>query len=87
MEEERENKAYASFRATVDVAMGILYIFISVYCMLLPALIEQYGKTTVYTLGLLFAAYGLFRSVRGLQRIKQSFFEKSSRKSYRNDNI
>jgi hypothetical protein len=87
MEEGRENKAYVSFRATVDVAMGILYIFISLYCMLLPAIIEQYGKSTVYTLGILFTAYGLFRSFRGVLRVKQSFFTKSQRKSYRNDNV
>jgi hypothetical protein len=82
MEEEKENKAYVSFRASVDVAMGVLYVFISVYCMLLPAILEQYGRNYVYILGGLFSFYGLFRFVRGLLKFKKAFLNKPTRRSF-----
>lgn len=84
--EEPTNKPYISFRASVDLAMGILYIFVSAYCMMLPAILEEYGKATVYTLGSLFIAYGLFRSVRGILKFKSVFGIKRSTRKYINNN-
>lgn len=84
--EEPKNKAYESFRASVDIAMGSLYLFISVYCMQLTSILEEYGKTTVYTLGGLFILYGLFRFYRGVQKLKSAFLKPRRQSYYRNDN-
>ena len=85
--EEPKNKPYVSFRATVDIAMGFLYMFISFYCMTLPMILEEYGKATVYTLGGLFILYGLFRLFRGLTKLKDLFLKPpQSRIHYRKDN-
>lgn len=85
--EEPKNKPYVSFRASVDIAMGFLYMFISFYCMSLTMIIEEYGKATVYTLGVLFILYGLFRLYRGLIKLKELFIKPTrSRSNYRKDN-
>ena len=85
--EEPKNKAYVSFRASLDIAMGVLYIFISVYCMMMPMIVEEYGKGTVYTLGLLFTAYGLFRLIRGLLKLKSVFLKpQANQRRYIKDN-
>jgi len=87
MQEERENKAYTTFRVTVDMAMGSLYIFISVYCMQFPALLEEYGKATVYSLGALFSLYGLFRLFRGYVKARQLMKNGPPRRSSRQPEV
>lgn len=85
MKEERENKAYITFRSTVDMAMGVLYLTISAYCMQFPAILEEYGKTTVYVLGALFSFYGLFRLYRGFVKARKLLNNKPERRSFRED--
>jgi Gpi18-like mannosyltransferase len=74
--EESQNKAYVAFRATVDIAMGVLYCTISLYAMQQIFLLEKYGKNTVFTIGILFSLYGIFRLVRGGIKFKNTFLKK-----------
>jgi hypothetical protein len=73
MRESGNNQAYESFRSAVDLAMGTLYVVVSVYCMKMPLLRENYDEGTVYGLGILFSLYGIFRLFRGGQRLKKAF--------------
>lgn len=76
-EEQEESKATIGFRASVDLAMGVLYIVISSYFMIFPYLIESFWKYDVKILGGLLIFYGLFRIVRGLIKFKNTFMKKS----------
>ena len=64
-EEERRMQGQLQFRSGLDLAMGVLYIIIPAYAMAMSYLVEEYGKTTVYTVCSLFAVYGLIRIGRG----------------------
>lgn len=64
-ERNDESKAYLGFRASLDLSMGVLYIFISVYAALQVFIIEQFGESTVYTIAGLFVFYGFVRLYRG----------------------
>jgi uncharacterized membrane protein HdeD (DUF308 family) len=39
-QEQEESKATVGFKASVDLAMGILYIVIAIYCFLFPAVLD-----------------------------------------------
>jgi hypothetical protein len=68
------NKASDSFRATLDLAMGSLYIIIPMVAMSMPY--KEYGKNNVMTIGGIFAVYGLTRIVRGLLKMRSMFMRK-----------
>ncbi|MBL7766651.1 MAG: hypothetical protein JNJ58_11185 [Chitinophagaceae bacterium] len=59
------------FRSSLDLAMGVLYIIVAAYAAATPMIQERFGKQTVYLLGALFAAYGLFRVYRGFVAIRR----------------
>jgi hypothetical protein len=81
IEERNEgNKAYTSFKSSLDLSMGILYIIIAGYATQMPFIIEAYGKKTVYIIGGLFVLYGLFRFYRGFVGIKNIFLKKRLRR-------
>ena len=82
-QEYQESKATLGFKASVDLAMGFLYIVIAIYCFLFPAVLEQFGsKEFRWILGL-FGLYGVFRIYRGImglrKTIKRTRRESSSR--------
>ncbi|MBK7762368.1 MAG: hypothetical protein IPI46_03215 [Bacteroidetes bacterium] len=71
--EERNDKqkAYKQFRASIDMAMGLIYIIIPIYAMNMQFIVAAYGKSLVYTIGGLFIAYGLFRMIRSLMAFRE----------------
>jgi hypothetical protein len=71
-QEQEESKATVGFKASVDLAMGILYIVIAIYCFLFPAVFEQFGSKEFRWILALFGLYGLFRLYRGMLGLKKS---------------
>jgi hypothetical protein len=71
-QEYQESKATVGFKASVDLAMGILYIVIAIYCFLFPAVLEQFGSKEFRWILALFGLYGLFRLYRGMLGLKKS---------------
>jgi hypothetical protein len=71
-QEYQESKATLGFKASVDLAMGILYIVIAIYCFLFPAVLEQFGSKEFRWILALFGFYGLFRLYRGMLGLKKS---------------
>lgn len=71
-EEQQESKATQGFKASVDLAMGVLYIVIAVYCFLFPHVLEQFGKMDFRWILGLFGLYGVFRIYRGITGLKKS---------------
>ncbi len=71
-EEQDESKATKGFKASVDLAMGLLYIVIAVYCLIFPAVLEQFGKIDFRWILGLFGLYGIFRIYRGILGLKKS---------------
>jgi hypothetical protein len=70
-DEQDESKATKGFKASVDLAMGFLYIAIAVYCFMFPAVLDQFGKIDFrWVLGL-FGLYGIFRIYRGIVGFKK----------------
>ncbi len=63
---DRNEKYMATMKHYVDVAMGVLYICISIYMLKIPTLAERFGASTVYVFMVLFCAYGLYRMGRGI---------------------
>lgn len=64
------NRTYRSFRSTLDMGMGAIYIFVGV--------IVLYGKyngafqlnaSLAYFLGAIMVLYGIFRIYRGLKEV------------------
>jgi hypothetical protein len=82
-QEQEESKATVGFKASVDLAMGFLYIVIAIYCFLFPAVLEQFGKMDFRWILGLFGLYGVFRIYRGImglrKTIKRTRRESSSR--------
>jgi len=70
-EVQRRNQGHLQFRSGLDLAMGVLYVIIPAYAMALPYLVEEYGKTVVYTICSLFAVYGLMRIGRGWMAMRK----------------
>jgi hypothetical protein len=69
MEDRRQNRQqqiYRLFKSSFDLAMGVVYLLVSLYASQMPFLIQQYGKTTVWWICALFFGYGLFRIVRSI---------------------
>lgn len=67
-------KVYQSFRASVDIAMGSLYLTISFLGFKFPASWSQFGgmtKDTVYIICGGFAAYGIYRVIKGGLKLKE----------------
>lgn len=67
---EQESKATVGFRASIDFAMGVLYLIVAGYVFLFPELLLQFGNISVYVFSGLAAAYGLFRIIRGVYRFR-----------------
>jgi hypothetical protein len=67
----RNEENMATMKHYVDMAMGSLYICISIYMLKIPTLAERFGKSTVYIFMALFIAYGLYRIGRGFFGIKK----------------
>lgn len=67
-QEKRDNSPNTIWplRSAIDLAMGVLYIAIPWYAIQTNYIVEQFGRSQVYTFGGLFAAYGLFRMIRGI---------------------
>lgn len=82
MRASRTKQAKESFRSAADLAMGTLYVVVSVYCIKMPLLRENYGNGTVYSLGILFSLYGIFRLYRGGLRMKRAFQAGEGKKRY-----
>lgn len=82
-QEYQETKATLGFKASVDLAMGFLYIVIAIYCLLFPAVLDQFGKMDFRWILGLFGLYGVFRIYRGImglrKTIKRTCRESSSR--------
>jgi hypothetical protein len=82
-QEYQESKATLGFKASVDLAMGFLYIVIAIYCFLFPAVLDQFGKMDFRWILGLFGLYGVFRIYRGImglrKTIKRTRRESSSR--------
>ena len=82
-QEQEESKATVGFKASVDLAMGFLYIVIAIYCFLFPAVLDQFGKMDFRWILGLFGLYGVFRIYRGImglrKTIKRTRRESSSR--------
>ncbi len=66
----RNEKNMATMKYYVDMAMGVLYLSISIYMLKIPSLIERFGKSTMYVFMTIFSLYGLYRIVRGFLGIK-----------------
>jgi len=66
-ERNNNNKVYNQFKSSMDIGMGLMYMVISGYAMNTNFIIEKYGQSTVWTIAILFIAYGLFRIYRGIQ--------------------
>ena len=66
----RSEKNMATMKYYVDMAMGVLYLSISIYMLKIPSLIERFGKSTMYVFMTIFSLYGLYRIVRGFLGIK-----------------
>jgi len=81
--EERNEKTNLSFRSSLDIGMGILYLIIPAYAFAMPALIEQYGKTSVYVIGGLFILYGFIRIGRGFFALQKILYRPSKKNSQR----
>ena len=71
-QEQEESKATLGFKASVDLAMGLLYIVIAIYCFLFPAVLEQFGSKEFRWILALFGLYGVFRMYRGILGLKKS---------------
>jgi hypothetical protein len=71
-QEQQESKATLGFKASVDLAMGLLYIVIAIYCFLFPAVLEQFGNMNFRWILSLFGLYGVFRIYRGMIGLKKS---------------
>ncbi|HQW47348.1 MAG: hypothetical protein IPL09_10395 [Bacteroidetes bacterium] len=63
---DKNDKYINSMKHYVDIAMGLLYLFISVYMLKIPTLAERYGASAVYIFMGLFSLYGLYRIGRGI---------------------
>lgn len=59
-------------RAAIDLGMGVLYMAIPIVAVQTNYIIEQFGRTKVYAFAALFAAYGLFRIIRGILALRQN---------------
>ena len=71
-QEYQESKATLGFKASVDLAMGFLYIVIAIYCFLFPAVLEQFGKMDFRWILGLFGLYGVFRIYRGIMGLRKT---------------
>jgi hypothetical protein len=72
-EEQEENKAVKSFRGSMDLFMGVVYIMISAFCIKNPNYLKQFGgfpNDIIYVIASMFLCYGMFRCYRGLQTIR-----------------
>lgn len=67
----RNEENMATMKHYVDMAMGALYICISIYMLKIPTLAERFGANTIYIFMALFIAYGLYRIGRGFFGIKK----------------
>ncbi len=83
--EERINKATLGFKSSLDIGMGVLYILIPIYALLIPSISEQYGKGLVYSLGVLFILYGGFRIYRGIFALQKSLKRNSRHQRHSED--
>jgi hypothetical protein len=66
-----ENKVYQQFRTTVDFAMGVLYILLPMYMMRIQYILEEYGRSLVYSLSILCMLYGLTRMIRAVFSLRK----------------
>jgi hypothetical protein len=79
-QEYQESKATLGFKASVDLAMGLLYIVIAIYCFLFPAVLNQFGKMDFRWILGLFGLYGVFRIYRGVMGLRKTI-NRTRRKS------
>jgi hypothetical protein len=79
-QEYQESKATLGFKASVDLAMGFLYIVIAIYCFLFPAVLDQFGKMDFRWILGLFGLYGVFRIYRGIMGLRKTI-KRTRRKS------
>jgi hypothetical protein len=67
-DEFENNKTYRSFRAGLDMGMGMIYVCFGGGIIYLKAFVNMdLGPKTAYTIGGLMVAYGLFRLWRGVR--------------------
>jgi len=70
-EENNERGPYRSFRHTLDLGMGVLYIVIASAILSLKYFgTMELSSTFAYILGGLMFLYGVFRIYRGIQGIR-----------------
>lgn len=80
-ERNQKSKAFSYFRVTLDMAMGSIYLFISITIMAYNSFGNiELPSTMCHILGPLILAYGLFRIYRG---IRELFFNRKNNSSLR----
>lgn len=73
---DRNDKMMSNMKLYVDIALGSLYIIISIYILKIPSLVERLSQSGVYIFTAIFAVYGLYRIVRGYLGISKQMKER-----------
>ena len=67
-----ENRTYNSFRTSLDLGMGVIYLIIGGIILYVKYFgTMELSSSYAYILGGLMIVYGLFRIYRGFQAMKQ----------------
>lgn len=67
---DRNEKNMASMKHFVDMAMGVLYLVISISMLKMPTLVERFGKNGMLIFMSIFSLYGIYRIGRGFFGVK-----------------